>query len=59
VQKKKEKEEKKKEKGRRPWAMVRELRSIILLREQWRHGSAEGEGEGEGEEEELVHCSST
>jgi hypothetical protein len=39
--------------------MVRELRSIILLREQWRHGSAEGEGEGEGEEEELVHCSST
>jgi hypothetical protein len=58
VQKKKEKEEeeeeekeKEKEKGRRPWTVVRELRSTVLQREQWRHG-AEEEEEGEGEERE-------
>ena len=68
MQKKKEKEEeeeKEKEKGRRPWTVVRELRSTVFQREQWRHGAeeeeeeeeeeegeggeVEGEGEGEGE----------
>ena len=52
VQKKKKKKKKKekgkgKGKGRRPWAVVREPRSTVLQREQWRHG-AEEEGEGEG-----------
>jgi hypothetical protein len=37
VQKKKKKG---KGKRRRPWAVVRELWSTVLLREQWRHGSA-------------------
>jgi hypothetical protein len=32
---KKEKEKKEKDKGRRPWAVVRELRSTVLQREQW------------------------
>ena len=39
--------QKEKEKGRRPWAVVRELHSTVHVAEQWRHG-AEGEGEGEG-----------
>jgi hypothetical protein len=55
VQNKKKKKEKEKEKGkgngRRPLAVVREPRSTVLQREQWRHGAEEeGEGEGEGEE---------
>jgi hypothetical protein len=53
VQKKKkeDEEEEEEEKGRRPWTVVRELRSTVLQREQWRHG-AEEEEEGEGEERE-------
>jgi hypothetical protein len=31
----KEEKEKEKEKGRRPWVVVRELRSTVLQREQW------------------------
>jgi len=60
VQKKKEEEEeegKEKEKGRRPWAVVKELRSTVHVAEQWRHGAEEEEeeeGEGEGEGEGLV-----
>jgi len=47
-------EEEEEEKGWRPWAVVRESRSTVLQREQWRHGAEgeregeEGEGEGEG-----------
>jgi hypothetical protein len=71
VQKKKKKKKKEKGKGRRPWAVVREPRSTVLQREQWRHGAEEegegggGEGEGEGAaaldggEGAALHCFST
>jgi hypothetical protein len=56
--KKEEEEEEEEEKGRRPWAVVRELCSTVLQREQWRHGAEEEEegeeGKGEGEGEGLV-----
>ena len=73
--KKKKKKEKGKGKGRRPWAVVREPRSTVLQREQWRYGAEEegegggggggGEGEGEGAaaldggEGAALHCFST
>ena len=74
MQNKKKKKGKGKGKGRRPWAVVREPRSTVLQREQWRHGAEEegeggggggGEGEGEGAaaldggEGAALHCSST
>ena len=55
-----EEEEKEEENGRRPWTVVRELRSTVFQREQWRHGAEEEEeeegegGEGEGEGEGLI-----